>query len=61
LQRLTHISLIENMIDDQAAVELADRLGDSPHLNELDLRRNGITEVGQRALLARLGSKVILF
>jgi len=61
LQRLSHISLIENAIGDQAAIELADRLGNSPHLKELDLRRNGITTVGQAALLARLGSKVILF
>ena len=61
LQRLSHISLIENAIGDQAALELADRLGDSPNLKELDLRRNGITAVGQAALLARLGSKVILF
>ncbi len=61
LQRLSHISLIENDIGDQAAIEMADRLGNSPHLKELDLRRNGITTVGQAALLARLGSKVILF
>ena len=61
LQRLSHISLIENAIGDQAAIELADRLGNSPNLKELDLRRNGITTVGQAALLARLGSKVILF
>jgi uncharacterized protein (TIGR02996 family) len=61
LQRLTHISLIENAIGDQAAIELADRLGNSKTLKELDLRRNGITTVGQAALLARLGSKVILF
>ena len=61
LQRLSHISLIENAIGDQAAIEMADRLGNSPHLKELDLRRNGITTVGQAALLARLGSKVILF
>lgn len=61
LQRLSHISLIENDIGDQAAIELADRLGNSPNLRELDLRRNGITTVGQAALLAQLGSKVILF
>ncbi len=61
LQRLSHISLIENAIGDQAAIEMADRLGNSPNLKELDLRRNGITTVGQAALLARLGSKVILF
>ena len=61
LQRLSHISLIENAIGDQAALEMADRLGNSPNLKELDLRRNGITAVGQRELLARLGSKVILF
>jgi len=61
LQRLSFISLIENAIGDQAAIELADRLGNSPNLKELDLRRNGITTVGQAALLARLGSKVILF
>ena len=61
LQRLSHISLIENAIGDQAAIELADRLGSSKNLKELDLRRNGITTVGQAALLARLGSKVILF
>ena len=60
LQRLSHISLIENAIGDQAALELADRLGNSKNLKELDLRRNGITTVGQAALLARLGSKVIL-
>ncbi len=61
LQRLSHISLIENAIGDQSAIEMADRLGNSPNLKELDLRRNGITTVGQAALLARLGSKVILF
>lgn len=61
LQSLSHISLIENAIGDQAALELADRLGNSKNLKELDLRRNGITTVGQAALLARLGSKVILF
>ena len=61
LQRLSHISLIENVIGDQAAIELADRLGNSPNLKELDLRRNGITADGQAALLRRLGSKVILF
>ena len=61
LQRLSHISLIENAIGDQAAIELADRLGNSKNLKELDLRRNGITSVGQAELLARLGSKVILF
>ena len=61
LQRLSHISLIENAIGDQAAIEMADRLGNSPNLKELDLRRNGITAVGQAELLARLGSKVILF
>ncbi len=61
LQRLSHISLVENRIGDQAALEMADRLGTSPNLKELDLRRNGITTVGQAALLARLGSKVILF
>ena len=61
LQRLAHISLIENAIGDQAAIEMADRLGNSPHLKELDLRRNGITAIGQAELLTRLGSRVILF
>ncbi len=61
LQRLKRLVLGGNPIGDQAAMELADRLGGSTVLENLNLRMTDIGPAGQAALLARLGGKVDLF
>ncbi len=60
-QRLKRLVLGGNPIGDQAAVELADRLGGSKVLESLNLRMTNIGQDGQAALLARLGGRVDLF
>ena len=60
-QRLKRLVLGGNPIGDQAAMELADRLGGSKVLESLNLRMTNIGPNGQAALLARLGGKVDLF
>lgn len=60
-QRLKRLVLGGNPIGDQAAIELADRLGGSTVLENLNLRMTNIGQDGQAALLARLGGKVDLF
>ncbi|MCU0703845.1 MAG: TIGR02996 domain-containing protein [Fimbriiglobus sp.] len=60
-QRLKRLVLGGNPIGDQAAMELADRLGNSKVLESLNLRMTNIGSAGQAALLARLGAKVDLF
>jgi uncharacterized protein (TIGR02996 family) len=60
-QRLKRLVLGGNPIGDQAAMELADRLGGSKVLENLNLRMTDIGPAGQAALLARLGGKVDLF
>lgn len=60
-QRLKRLVLGGNPIGDQAAMELADRLGGSTVLENLNLRMTDIGPAGQAALLARLGGKMDLF
>jgi len=60
-QRLKRLVLGGNPIGDQAAMELADRLGGSKVLESLNLRMTNIGGAGQAALLARLGGRVDLF
>lgn len=61
LHQLEVISFRHNAIEDQAALELADRLARSKKLRNLNLSNNPITRVGQSALLAAFGSRVDLF
>jgi uncharacterized protein (TIGR02996 family) len=60
-QRLKRLVLGGNPIGDQAAMELADRLGGSTVLENLNLRMTNIGQPGRAALLARLGGRVDLF
>ena len=60
-QRLKRLVLGGNPIGDEGAVALADALGGSPVLKELNLRMTNIGTAGRAALLRALGSKVDLF
>lgn len=60
LRRLTQLLLGTNPIGDQAALELADRLGPDNRLEWLELRLTNITRVGQVPLFHRFGGKVDL-
>ena len=60
-QRLTRLVLGGNPLTDQAAYELADRVGRNAGLKHLNLRHTDITSVGQAALLAKFGGRVDLF
>jgi hypothetical protein len=60
-QRLKRLVLGGNPIGDQGAMELADRLGKSKVLENLNLRMTNIGPAGQAALLARLGGRLDLF
>ena len=55
--RLSSLNLGENHIDDRGAVSLADALRDSRCLTELQLRDNGITDVGASALAGGLSAR----
>ena len=60
-QRLERLVLGGNPIGDQAALELADRLGRSEVLESLNLRMTNIGQAGQAALFPALGGRVDLF
>lgn len=60
-QRLKRLVLGGNPIGDQAAIELADRLGGSTVLENLNLRMTNIGRPGQVALTRAFGGKVDLF
>ena len=60
-RRLKRIILGGNPLTDQAAMELADRLGPVRTVEYLNLRFTGIGTAGQAALLAAFGSRVDLF
>jgi uncharacterized protein (TIGR02996 family) len=59
LQRLRQLNLAGNPVGDQAAFELADRLGPDNRLDRLDVRETEITADGQRALTHRFGPAVL--
>ena len=61
LRRLKRIVLGGNPLTDQAAMELADRLGRVRTVEYLNLRFTNIGSAGQAALLAAFGSRVELF
>ncbi len=60
-QRLTRLVLGGNPFGDQAAYELADRVGSNAGLRHLNLRYTTITNDGQNAILSRFGGRVDLF
>lgn len=61
LRRLKRIILGGNPLTDQAAMELADRLGPVRTVEQLNLRFTMIGTAGHAALLAAFGSRVDLF
>ena len=61
-RQLTRLVLDFNfMVGDQAAFELADRLGKVPTFRTLDFRHTRVTSAGQAALTAAFGSRCNLF
>jgi len=60
-RRLKRIVLGGNPLTDQAAMELADRLGPVRTVEQLNLRFTDIGTAGHAALLAAFGSRVDLF
>ncbi len=60
-QRLERLILGGNPIGDQAAYELADRVGRSRTLKHLNLRYTDMTNAGQQAILSKFGGRVDLF
>jgi uncharacterized protein (TIGR02996 family) len=61
VRQLKRLVLGGNPITDQAAFEIADRLGPRNQLETLNLRFTNIGPAGQNALLPRFGGRVDLF
>lgn len=61
VRRLARIRLDNNPIGDQAAFELADRLGKVATFRTLDFRRTRVSSAGQAALTAAFGGRCNLF